>query len=115
MRTSLTHLVFRPFVVVVKASNIANEAGAILLFNFKLNTMARKKQSQNIDSLIQGINTIIENRCSLSEEDVKILNEALILLQKLKRKKGKTNKDILLVVVKTVELLSKFFKNDSAK
>ena len=75
--------------------------------------MARKKQSQNIDSLIQSIDTITENRCSLSEEDLKILNEALTLLQNLKRKKGKTNKDILKVVVKVVELLSKFFKNDS--
>ena len=75
--------------------------------------MARKKQSQNIDRLIQSIELITKNRCSLSEEDVKILNEALTLLQNLKRKKGKTNKDILQVVVKTVELLSKFFRNDS--
>lgn len=77
--------------------------------------MSRKKQNQNIDVLVQSINIINKNRCSLSEEDVKILDEALNLLQKLKRKKGKTNKDILQVVVKTVELLSKFFKNDSAK
>ena len=75
--------------------------------------MARKKQSQNIDRLILSINTITENRCSLSEEDVKILDEALAFLQRLKLKKGKTNKDILRVVVKTVELLSKFFKDDS--
>ena len=75
--------------------------------------MARKKQSQNIDRFILSINTITENRCSLSEEDVKILDEALAFLQRLKLKKGKTNKDILRVVVKTVELLSKFFKDDS--
>lgn len=75
--------------------------------------MARKKQSQNIDRLILSINAITEDRCSLSEEDVKILNEALFLLQNLKRKKGKTNKDILQVVVKVIELLSKFFRNDS--
>ncbi|MFA5816468.1 MAG: hypothetical protein WC865_12700 [Bacteroidales bacterium] len=72
--------------------------------------MARIKQSQNIDRLILSIETITENRCSLSEEDIKILDEALTLLQNLKRKKGKTNKDILEVVVKTVELLAKFFK-----
>ena len=76
--------------------------------------MARKKQSQNIDRLIQGIELITKNRCSLSEEDVKILNEAQTLLKNLKRKKGKTNKEILQVVVKVVELLSKFFTNDSA-
>ena len=72
--------------------------------------MSRLKQNQNIDSLIQGINTITENRCSLSDKDVKILNEALTLLKNLKRKKGKTNEDILELVVKVVDLLSQFFK-----
>lgn len=71
--------------------------------------MARKQQSQNIDSLIHSINSVIENRCSLSEEDVKILNEALQLLTDLKRKKGKTNKDVLLIVVQVVEVLTRFF------
>ena len=75
--------------------------------------MARKKQSQNIDSLIQSVNTIIKSRCSLSVEDTKFLTDALILLQNLKRKKGKTNKDILEVVVKVVVLLTKHFKDDS--
>ena len=72
--------------------------------------MSRLKQNQNIDSLIQGINTITENRCSLSDKDVKILNEALNLLKNLKRKKGKTNEDILELVVRVVDLLSQFFK-----
>jgi hypothetical protein len=72
--------------------------------------MSRLKQNQNVDSLIQGINTITENRCSLSDKDVKILNEALTLLKNLKRKKGKTNEDILELVVKVVDLLSQFFK-----
>ena len=73
--------------------------------------MARIKQSQNIDSLIQGIETIKENRCSLSEKDLLILNEALSLLKNLKRKKGKTNKQILQAVVDVVVLLSNFFKD----
>ena len=75
--------------------------------------MARIKQSQNIDSLIQSINTIAENRCSLSVEDVKILDEVLSLLKNLKRKKGRTNEEILQVVVKIVVLTSKYFKDDS--
>ena len=75
--------------------------------------MSRFKQNQNIDSLIQGINTIAENRCSLSDKDVTILHGALNLLENLKKKKGKTNEDILSVVVKVVDLLSLFFKNDS--
>ena len=75
--------------------------------------MSRLKRNQNIDGLIQGIKTIAENRCSLSDKDVVILNEALDLLDSLKKKKGKTNEDILAIVVKLVDLLSSFFTNDS--
>lgn len=73
--------------------------------------MARLKQSQNIDSLILGIETVIESRCSLSDKDLIILNEALNFLKHLKRKKGKTNKQILQAVVEVVVLFSKFFKD----
>jgi hypothetical protein len=110
MGTSLTHLVLRTFDRDTKRDNIAANRGNIASFNLKSSIMARKQQSQNIDSLIQSINTITEDRCSLSEEDVKILDEAASLLQNLKRKKGKTNKDILQIVVSVVILLSKFFK-----
>ena len=71
--------------------------------------MSRLKQSQNIDRLIQSINLINENRCSLSDEDVKILDEASTILMNLKRKKGKTNKEIIKAIIDVVELLSKFF------
>jgi hypothetical protein len=76
--------------------------------------MARVNQSQNIDRLIQSIESVIESRCSFSDEDFVILNEVKVHLQFLKRRKGKTNKDVLKSVVKVVELLSKFFveKND---
>lgn len=73
--------------------------------------MSRLKQNQNIDSLIQGIETVIESRCSLSDKDLLILNEALNLLKNLKKKKGKTNEQILQTVVEVVGLLSKFFKD----
>lgn len=76
--------------------------------------MSRKRQAQNIDNLIQGIESVTKDRCSLSEEDVKILNEAIAHLQNLKRKKGKTNKEIQREFVKVVSLLSKFFTNDSS-
>lgn len=75
--------------------------------------MSRLKRNQNIDSLVQSINTIAENRCSLSDRDVKILNETLGLLENLKKKKGKTNEDILSLVIKVVDCLSCYFKNDS--
>jgi ElaB/YqjD/DUF883 family membrane-anchored ribosome-binding protein len=73
--------------------------------------MSRLKQNQNIDSLIQGIETVIESRCSLSDKDLLILNEALNLLKNLKKKTGKTNEQILQTVVEVVVLLSKFFKD----
>lgn len=71
--------------------------------------MSRLKQNRNIDSLIQSIETIRKSQCSLSEEDVKVLNEALEILVMLKRKKGRTNEQVLTEIVKVVKLLSKFF------
>jgi hypothetical protein len=97
----LTHLV---------TGNLAwsRQDNSVLLLN--VFNMSRLKQSHNIDSLIETIEAIAKNRCSFSEEDVKILNEASVLLQNLKRKKGKTNKETLEIVVKVIELLSQFFK-----
>ena len=72
--------------------------------------MSRLKQNRNIDSLIQGIETIKKSQCSLSEDDFNVLDEALEMLLILKRKKGKTNEQILREIVKIVQLLSTFFK-----
>lgn len=72
--------------------------------------MSRLKQNRNIDSLIQGIETIRKSQCSLSEKDLNVLNEALETLSVLKRKKGKTNEQILTEIVKVIQLLSNFFK-----
>lgn len=77
--------------------------------SIKISTMSRLKKNQNIDNLIQGIEVIAENQCSLSEQDRMILNEALSRLQILKRKKGGTNEQVLREVVIIVELLTKFF------
>jgi hypothetical protein len=71
--------------------------------------MSRLKQIQNIDNLIQGIIVIAESQCSLSEQERIVLNEVLERLQNLKRKKGKTNEQILQEFVKVIELLTKFF------
>ncbi len=71
--------------------------------------MSRLKQIENNDSLIENIQSITKSQCSLSEQDLVVLNEALCILQNLKRKKGKTNEQILREVVKVVELLTKFF------
>jgi len=103
MRTSPTHLV---------ADNLELERDNVVL-QLILIIMSRLRQNQNIDELILSISSIVENRCSLSDKDLLILNEALCQLENLKRKKGKTNKEILQVVVQIVDLLSCFFKNDS--
>lgn len=71
--------------------------------------MSRLKQNQNIDNLIQSIRFITESQCSLSEQDKMVLNEALERLESLKRKKGKTNQQILVEIAKIIELLTKFF------
>ncbi|MHB8261745.1 MAG: hypothetical protein ACYDEC_15905 [Bacteroidia bacterium] len=71
--------------------------------------MSRLKQNQNIDNLIQGITVIAESQCSLSEQDKIVLNEVLERLRLLKRKKGKTNQQILKELAKVIELLTKFF------
>ncbi len=71
--------------------------------------MSRLKQNQNLDNLIQGVKVIAESQCSLSEQDKIVLSVALERLQNLKRKKGKTNQQILEEIAKMIELLTKFF------
>jgi ABC-type phosphate transport system auxiliary subunit len=74
--------------------------------------MSRFKQNQIIDNAIQSIVSITKSQCSLSEQDLTVLNEALERLQFLRRKKGKTNKQIQEEIAKSVELLVKFFTQD---
>ncbi len=76
----------------------------------KICTMSRVKQLRFIDSLIDNIQTIKKSQCSLSEMDVKVLNDAIGILTDLRGKKGKTNEQILTEFIKVVELLVKFFK-----
>lgn len=67
------------------------------------------KKNQNIDSLIQGIRAITENRCSLLDEDIKLLNEVILQLEELKLKQSQSSSNNLLLVVKIVETLAKVF------
>lgn len=75
--------------------------------------MPRLKQNQNIDRIIQSIITVTKNRCSLSVEELNFFNEALTTLQRLRKKKGKTNEEILSVVVPVVEKLARFSETES--
>ncbi|ANH81654.1 hypothetical protein A8C56_12285 [Niabella ginsenosidivorans] len=71
--------------------------------------MIKQVSSQNIDDLIQGIESIIENRCSLLDEDRKLLFQTIILLKKYKQRNDVTDVASLLLIVKAVSLLTKFF------
>ncbi len=74
--------------------------------------MSRLKQNQIIDNAIQCIASITKSQCSLSEQDLNVMNEALERLHFLRRKKGRTNKQIQDEIAKFVELLVKFFTQD---
>lgn len=80
------------------------------IINLNYIDMSRLKQSQNIDSLITDLRTIQQNQCSLSDQDLKTLNDALSILNALKRKKGRTNEQVLSEIVKVFNLLAKFFR-----
>jgi len=70
--------------------------------------MSRLKRLQNINSLISTIETIAKSQCSPSETDVNLLNEAITKLNKLKTKKGLTNKHLQLEIAEIVDLINKF-------
>lgn len=71
--------------------------------------MALQLSSQHIDGLIQGIESITQNRCSLSDEDRNLLRQVIIILKRYKRKRISGDAASLLLIVRAVELLSKFF------
>jgi ElaB/YqjD/DUF883 family membrane-anchored ribosome-binding protein len=72
--------------------------------------MSRLKKNQNTDRLINVVNIVLKNRCSLSDEDFNLLTEIDSRLQEMKFKKGKTNKDVAESSIAVVELLVKYFK-----
>jgi hypothetical protein len=71
--------------------------------------MSRLKRNQSIDDLISTIEFIKKSQCSLSVEDLNVLNEVILKLQFLKKKKGLTDKHLQQHVVEIVELINKFF------
>ncbi|MBN8835655.1 MAG: hypothetical protein J0I09_00195 [Sphingobacteriia bacterium] len=71
--------------------------------------MSRLKQNRIIDSAIDSIASITKSQCSLSETDVKVVDEAVTRLQSLKRKKGKTNEQIRQEINAVVFLIIKLF------
>ncbi len=71
--------------------------------------MSRLKRNQSIDGLITMIETIQKNQCSLSVEDFNVLNEVILKLHFLKKKKGLTDKHLQQQVVEIVQLINNFF------
>lgn len=70
--------------------------------------MSRLTRLQNIDGLTTVL-TIQKNQCSLSENDVNLLNDAIAKLDRLRMKKGLTDKQYKSEVSDIVILLIRFF------
>ena len=71
--------------------------------------MILKLSFQSIDDLIQCIESVIKNRCSLLDEDRKLLEEVVVVLKKHRRKWTSRDSTSLILIVKAIELLTKFF------
>lgn len=80
-----------------------------MVLSLKTKYMSRLKQNRIIDSAIDSIASITKSQCSLSETDVKVVDEAVTRLQRLKRKKGKTNEQIRQEINAVVFLIIKLF------
>ena len=70
--------------------------------------MSRKKRLQNIDGLQNVLVTIATDQCSLSENDVNLLNDAIAKLNRLRIKKGLTDKHYKSEISDVVDLIIKF-------
>lgn len=71
--------------------------------------MSRVKRLRNMNNLIMIIEVIItKNQCSLSVEDLNVLNDAIIRLHVLKGKKGLTDKHLKKDVEIIVNLINTF-------
>ena len=66
-------------------------------------------KSQKTDRLIQGIRSIQMNRCSLSDEDLNLLEEVAVLLTEHEGKWNRNDTATVVMIVKVSELLIKFF------
>ena len=70
--------------------------------------MSRLQRQKNIDGLISALETISKSQCSLSENKVSLLSDAIAKLNDLRRKKGLTNKHYRLEVASIVDLINQF-------
>ncbi len=73
--------------------------------------MSRLKRQQNIDGLANALRTIQQNQRSLSENDLNLIEKAIEKLQKLRKKKGLTDKHYEMEISDIVSLLNNFLTN----
>lgn len=66
-------------------------------------------KSQKTDRLVLGIRAIQKNRCLLSDEDLNLLDEIVLLLTELDGKWNRNDSAAVIMVAKLTELLMKFF------
>lgn len=78
--------------------------------------MSRTKRNRTIDALISTIEDIkSKSQCSLSVIDLTVLNDAVEKLQKLKSKKGLTDKHLQPQVAEIIELITYYVMNQSER
>lgn len=70
--------------------------------------MSRLKRLQNIDVLKTSLQTILQDQCSLSESDVNLLNDAVAKLNRLRTKKGLTDKQYQTEIADIIDLIITF-------
>jgi len=71
--------------------------------------MRKTNFCQNVDSLIQGIDTIVlKNRCSFSDEELLLIKECKQTLKKFKKAKNGKKPDLNLLV-KISDILTRTF------
>lgn len=73
--------------------------------------MKQASSSQNIDDLIQRIESFVKNRCSLLDEDRQLLDEVVIMLRQHKRKWDKGDLTNVLLIAKVAESLWRLLKS----
>lgn len=66
-------------------------------------------KSKKTDRLVQGIRSIQMNRCSLSDDDLNLLEEIAKLLEEQDGKWNRNDTATVMMIAKVAELLMKFF------
>ncbi len=72
------------------------------------------KTISNADRLKKLLQSIIENRCSLSEEDVNLLNECISLIESLERSPP-NRKENRKLISRLIEILIRFFASEDVQ